>query len=90
MVWRVANKAAGEQLQEFVVGRAHNDRKKLIKDILLVGEENLKSNTLKAFNKRLTAMIEGHGFEDENDDCPTVAFADSSSPDEASLNPVVL
>ncbi|KAJ7853791.1 hypothetical protein B0H14DRAFT_3653140 [Mycena olivaceomarginata] len=39
MVWRVANKAAGEQLQEFVVGRAHNDRKKLTKDILLVGEE---------------------------------------------------
>ncbi|KAJ7091714.1 hypothetical protein C8R43DRAFT_1092475 [Mycena crocata] len=90
MVLRVARKVASENLQQFLNGRPHNDRKKLTKDIQLIGEESIKSSTLKTFNKKLRAMIEGHAFEEEQDECPAMEFGPAPIPDESPVNPVVL
>ncbi|KAJ7144019.1 hypothetical protein C8R44DRAFT_537584, partial [Mycena epipterygia] len=68
MVWRVQHKAASEGLQQFQTGRPNNARGKLATDILLTGEAKLKSSTLRTFNKKIFAMIDGHGFEDEEDE----------------------
>ncbi|KAJ7435584.1 hypothetical protein B0H11DRAFT_1755875, partial [Mycena galericulata] len=75
MMWRVANKVKSEGLQVFEAGRVHNDRRKPTADILSTGETRLKSSSLGTFNKKILAMIAGHGFEDEEDECPAVAFS---------------
>ncbi|KAF7358963.1 hypothetical protein MSAN_01236700 [Mycena sanguinolenta] len=64
MVFRVANKAASERLQQFA-------------------KKKINSSTLKTFNKKLTAMIEGHSFEEEEDECPAamLTLGDESSVD---------
>ncbi|KAJ7434402.1 hypothetical protein FB451DRAFT_1467611 [Mycena latifolia] len=80
MVWRVANKVTSEGLQLFEDGRANNARRKLVPDLLLKGENEMKSSTLATFNKKILAMIEGHGFEDEEDD-PAMAFGTAPNPD---------
>ncbi|KAJ6585348.1 hypothetical protein B0H19DRAFT_1250196 [Mycena capillaripes] len=48
----------------------------------LSGEAKLKLSTLGTFNKKLQAMIEGYGFEEEEDECPTVAYGPADSTDE--------
>ncbi|KAJ7915105.1 hypothetical protein B0H13DRAFT_1610806, partial [Mycena leptocephala] len=80
LVWRVANKVASEDLQQFEDGRANNDKCKLTVNIMLTGEEKLKSSTLATFNKKILAMIDGHEFEDEEDECPALAYNTVSPP----------
>ncbi|KAJ7449382.1 hypothetical protein B0H11DRAFT_2161920 [Mycena galericulata] len=75
LVWRVQRKIANEGLHEFQKGRTNNARRKLTTDILSVGEAKLKSSTLATFNKKISAMIAGHGFEEEEDECPPLAMS---------------
>ncbi|KAJ7170462.1 hypothetical protein C8R43DRAFT_875826, partial [Mycena crocata] len=53
LVWHVANKIGTEILQQLRSDWPHNERKKLIKDIQLRGEELLKSSTLGTINKKI-------------------------------------
>ncbi|KAJ7866346.1 hypothetical protein B0H13DRAFT_1636746, partial [Mycena leptocephala] len=74
LVWRVQGKK-----------RPNNSRRKAVVDILKTGEAKLKSSTLGTFNKKTMAMIAGHGFaDDEEDECPTMAYGLSALPDEYS------
>lgn len=82
LVWRVQRKVSSKGIQQFNLARSNNTRGKLTKDISKVGEAKLKSSTLGTFNKKLCAMIEGHGFEDEEDECPAMAFGALDLPDE--------
>ncbi|KAJ7664172.1 hypothetical protein B0H14DRAFT_3539822 [Mycena olivaceomarginata] len=66
---------------QFTPTRSNNPPGKLTKDIQKVGEAKLKSSTLATFNKKIIAMIEGHGFEEE-DECPAIAFGSSEPPEE--------
>jgi hypothetical protein len=83
LVQRVQHKLANEGLQEFDSRRPDNSRQKATVDILETGEAKLKSSTLATFNKKTMAMIAGHGFaDDEEDECPAMAYGTSSLPDE--------
>lgn len=82
LVLRVQKKLANEGLQEFQKGRSHNDARKLATDILMTGEAKLKSSTLGTFNKKILAMIDGHVFEEEEDECPPMAFGPTEFPDD--------
>ncbi|KAJ7251795.1 hypothetical protein B0H12DRAFT_1018313, partial [Mycena haematopus] len=81
MVWRIQRKVASEGLQTFDPDRANSARAKLSKDILMVGEEKLKSSTLATFNKKIAAMVEGHSFEEEEDECPAMTLRVSDDSD---------
>ncbi|KAJ7714404.1 hypothetical protein B0H14DRAFT_2482402, partial [Mycena olivaceomarginata] len=56
LVWRVKQRVSTEGIQQFTPTRSNN---------LRVGEAKLKSSTLATFNKKIIAMIEGHGFKQE-------------------------
>ncbi|KAJ7814578.1 hypothetical protein B0H13DRAFT_1664696 [Mycena leptocephala] len=83
LIWRVQGKVANEGLHQFNAKRTNNSRRKLVADILKTGEAKLKSSTLATFKKKTMAMIAGHGFVDDEDDCPTMAYS-STLPDEYS------
>jgi hypothetical protein len=79
----VQGKVADEGLQDFQHNRANNSRRKPTVDIKNTGEAKLKSSTLATFNKKMAAMVEGHGFQDdEEDECPSMAFGTAALPDE--------
>ncbi|KAJ7206287.1 hypothetical protein GGX14DRAFT_367375 [Mycena pura] len=82
LVWRVQQKIADEGLHEFEQGRSNNEIKKLTANILERGEAKLKSSTLATFNKKTMAMIAGHAFEEEEDECPAMSFATAALPEE--------
>ncbi|KAF8153396.1 hypothetical protein B0H34DRAFT_662758, partial [Crassisporium funariophilum] len=70
LVWKVANTARDNHLQEFNANRAENRCMSPIIDIIAVGEAKLKSSSLATFNKRIQGMVEGRrltedGVEDE-------------------------
>jgi hypothetical protein len=78
----VKQRVSTEGIQQFTPTRSNNPRGKLTKDIQKVGEAKLKSSTLATFNKKIIAMIEGHGFEEEDDECPAIAFGSSEPPED--------
>ncbi|KAJ7170439.1 hypothetical protein C8R43DRAFT_1120868 [Mycena crocata] len=82
MVWRVQQKVVAEGLQCFQTGRANNGHSKLATDILMTREAKLKSSTLRTFNKKLAAMIAGRGSEEEEHECPAIAFGVSEESEE--------
>ncbi|KAJ7845053.1 hypothetical protein B0H14DRAFT_2358303 [Mycena olivaceomarginata] len=82
LVWRVKQRVSTEGIQQFTPTRSNNPRGKLSKDIQKVGEAKLKSSTLATFNKKIIAMIEGHGFDEEEDDCPAILFGSSELPED--------
>ncbi|KAJ6476422.1 hypothetical protein DFH09DRAFT_952342, partial [Mycena vulgaris] len=82
LVFRVQRKAAQENLHKFQPERAHNDRRKAVVNIQLVGEEKLKSSTLGTFNKKVLAMAAGIVFDEDEDECPTAAFGAITPPDD--------
>ncbi|KAJ7210897.1 hypothetical protein GGX14DRAFT_534724 [Mycena pura] len=88
LVWRVANKVTSEGLQQFEDGRVNNASCKLTVDAMLTGEAKLKSSTLATFNKNMLLMIKGHAFEEEDDECPTMAYGTTALEDD--LIPTVL
>ncbi|KAJ7801412.1 hypothetical protein B0H14DRAFT_2386447, partial [Mycena olivaceomarginata] len=67
LVWRVSYVTLG---------------RKLTKNILVIGEAKLRSSTLGTFNKKIMAMIEGHLFEDDEDEVPIMSFSTARLPDE--------
>ncbi|KAJ7864090.1 hypothetical protein B0H14DRAFT_3605349 [Mycena olivaceomarginata] len=82
LVWRVQRKIAEEQLQQLQPGRSVTPGRKLTKNILVIGEAKLRSSTLGTFNKKIMAMIEGHLFEDDEDEVPIMSFSTARLPDE--------
>ncbi|KAJ7259360.1 hypothetical protein C8J57DRAFT_1640075 [Mycena rebaudengoi] len=82
LVWRVADKVDSENLQQFEDGRVNNDRCKITVDGTLTGEAKMKSSTLATFNKNILSMIKGHAFEEEEDECPTMAYGTAASEDD--------
>jgi hypothetical protein len=49
---------------------------------LVTGEAKLQSSTLGTFNKKIMVMIEGHLFEDDEDEVPIMSFSTARLPDE--------
>ncbi|KAJ7226521.1 hypothetical protein C8J57DRAFT_1585489 [Mycena rebaudengoi] len=85
LAWRVQENVADHDLQEFTPDRPNNSRRKATVDIKKTGEAKIKSSTLATFNKKMAAMVEGHGFQDdEEDECPAMRFGTASLPDEYS------
>ncbi|KAJ7885258.1 hypothetical protein B0H14DRAFT_3737193 [Mycena olivaceomarginata] len=82
LVWRVADKVASEGLRPFEDERVNNASCKLTVDAMLTGEAKLKSSTLATFNKNILSMIKGHAFEEEEDECPTMAYGTTASEDD--------
>ena len=70
LVWRVADKIRDEELQAFRQKRFGNSKVKAVVDILATGEAKLKSSSLATFNKKISAMVKGHAYEDEEDGIP--------------------
>jgi aspartyl/asparaginyl beta-hydroxylase (cupin superfamily) len=70
LVWRVADKIRDEELQVFREKRVGNSKVKGVVDVLATGEAKLKSSSLTAFNKKISAMVKGHVYEDEQDVIP--------------------
>ena len=70
LVWRVADKIRDEELQSFREKRLGNSKVKSVVDILATGEAKLKSSSLATFNKKISAMVKGHAYEDEQDVIP--------------------
>ena len=70
LVWRVADKIRDEELQAFREKRVGNSKVKGVVDVLATGEVKLKSSSLTAFNKKISAMVKGHVYEDEQDVIP--------------------
>ncbi|KAJ7850826.1 hypothetical protein B0H14DRAFT_2355556, partial [Mycena olivaceomarginata] len=81
LVWRVRRKVAEEQLQALQFARSTAVPPKLTKDILALGEDLLRSSTLGTFNKKILVMIEGHLFEETEDEVPAINFGVSELPD---------
>ncbi|KAJ7356524.1 hypothetical protein DFH08DRAFT_921976 [Mycena albidolilacea] len=82
LVWRVQRKIAEEQLQQLQPGRSVTLGRKLTKNILVIGEAKLRSSTLGTFNKKIMAMIQGHLFEDDEDEVPIMSFSTARLPEE--------
>lgn len=74
LVWRVANKIRDEDLQSHNKKRHGNSKIKPVIDILATGEAKLKSSTLKTFNRKLVAMVEGRLYEEEDDSLPQLSL----------------
>ena len=70
LVWRVADKLRDEELQVFREKRVGNSKVKAVVDILATGEAKLKSSSLASFNKKISAMVKGHVYDDEQDAIP--------------------
>jgi hypothetical protein len=75
LVWRVADKIRDKGLQVFREKRVGNSKVKAVIDILATGETKLKSPSLAAFNKKISAMIKGHAYEDEQDAIPQIQLS---------------
>jgi hypothetical protein len=64
----VADKIRDEQLQTFQTERIGNTKVKSTLDILAAGKAKLKSSTLNTFNRKVCAMVNGHLYEEEEED----------------------
>ena len=72
LVWRVADKIRDEELQVYRERRTGNSKVKEVVDILATGEAKLKSSSLATFNKKISTMVKGHAYEDEQDGIPQI------------------
>jgi hypothetical protein len=70
LVYRVADKIWDEELQVFREKRLGNSKVKAVVDILATGEAKLKSSSITTFNKKISAMVKGRAYEDEQDGIP--------------------
>lgn len=91
LVHCVSEKVHKEGLHLFTEDRPGNAKAKAILNILLAGEAKIKSSTLKAFNRKIQAMVEGQQYNEELDSLPQVNFAinsedsDSDEPNEMAV-----
>lgn len=60
LVWRVAEKAQAESFERFIKQRPGNSTMVANCDTLALGERKLKSSSVATFNKKITAMKNGH------------------------------
>ena len=67
LVWRIAGKAWELHLQKRVTNREGNNRMKPVVDVLSLGYKKMESSSLGTFNKKITAMKEGHATDMEVD-----------------------
>ena len=81
LVWRLADKIWDEELQVFREKRLGNSKVKAIVDVLATGEAKLKSSSLATFNKKISAMVKGHAYEDEQDGIPQTQLSIGASDD---------
>ena len=70
LVWRVADNIRDKELQIFTEKRLGNSKVKAAVDILTTGEAKLKSSSLATFNKKISAMVKGRAYDDEQDVIP--------------------
>lgn len=78
LVWRIANKARDLELQKRIDNREGNKWMKVVVDVQAVGYKKLGSSSLGTFNKKISAMKEGHPTNMEIDELPScklVVFA---------------
>ncbi|KAH9011587.1 hypothetical protein EDB84DRAFT_1590667 [Lactarius hengduanensis] len=75
LVWRIAKKVREEQLHMYEEDRPGNAKAKAVPDILAMGEAKLLSSSLKTFNWKFCAMVEGRGYDEELDSLPQMALA---------------
>jgi hypothetical protein len=73
-VWKVANKIKDLALHKYKPGREGNDDAKPVANILLLGEERLKSSTLAKFNKKVRRLHDGYAVAAEVDDIPEMGI----------------
>ncbi|KAF9222112.1 hypothetical protein BS17DRAFT_838783 [Gyrodon lividus] len=71
---KVAHKVGKLDLHVFKPNRLENDSIRPVVDTLAAGEQKLKSLTLATFNRKVSGMIAGEGFEIEEDETPQVSF----------------
>jgi hypothetical protein len=78
LVWKVADKVRELELQIFKLQRQNhdNDNVKPVVDLLLAGEQKLKSASLATFNKKVHKLIDGHTVEEEIDEIVGMDYGD--------------
>ena len=79
LVWCVADNIWDEELQVFREKRMGNSKVKAVVDILATGEAKLKSSSLATFNKKISTIVKGHAYEDEQDTIPQTQISISGS-----------
>ncbi|KAG0698558.1 hypothetical protein DFH29DRAFT_1081734 [Suillus ampliporus] len=80
-VWKVAKKINELRLHQFTSDRTEDDAVKPVVDTLMTGEKKMKTSTLATFNRKVRKMLAGEGFEQEEDEIPSLSF-DLNSMDE--------
>jgi hypothetical protein len=78
LVWRIAGKSSELHLQKRVTNREGNMRMKPVVDVLSLGYKKMESSSLGTFNKKITAMKEGHATDMEVDDISLCGLTTSS------------
>lgn len=68
LVWRIANKAWGLQLQKKVINREGNKWMKKVVDAVALGYMKMASSSLGTFNKKIAETKEGRATDTEVDD----------------------
>ncbi|KAJ3861275.1 hypothetical protein EV359DRAFT_47534 [Lentinula novae-zelandiae] len=74
LVWRVVKHASANDLLTFNADREGNDTCKSFVDIHAKGHKLLETSSLKTFNKKMHAYIDGMPFEEEEDDIPLAEY----------------
>lgn len=80
LVRHVAKKVHEEQLHLYKEDRPGNANAKAVLNILSTGEAKLRSSSLKTFNRKIRAMVEGRQYNEETDSLPQVALTVDSEP----------
>lgn len=63
LVWKIADTVRELEVQKVLDSRAGNSRAKAAPDLLAVGLAKLASSTLRTFNKKMRAFVNGTGFD---------------------------
>jgi hypothetical protein len=80
LVWKVADKVRDEDLLAPDSNREGNGKLKPVKNLIRSGGQILRSSTLRTFNKRMNAFINGHEVIWQDDDTlPPTNFAPNES-----------
>lgn len=65
LVWRIANNVHKEKLHLYKEDRIGNKNAELIPDIVYLGRSKLISSSLKTFNHKIRAMVEGREYDED-------------------------
>ena len=59
-MWKIANEVRALGLNSYQPSRKGNDKHKLVRNLIDVGEQKLMSSSLATFNKKLACMMAGN------------------------------